>query len=120
MAVPELPLFDARSFTKRLFERVRQGFGYVEIDGVRYPVKNEAQPYAVFDPDGAQSFNKFVTALRQQQDNVERLDAALLGNDGMKEHLDRLDSREAAHHAAQDGRLDALEAAHRPFASGSG
>lgn len=115
--VPELPPFDARSFTKRLHEKVRQTFGYVEVNGVRYPVKNESLPYGVFDPVSSVGFEEFVAALRGQQDVVERHEVQLTDQ---KDHIDRVDSREAAHHAAQDARLDSLEAAHRPFGSGAG
>lgn len=125
MAVKELPPHDALSFTTRLFDRVRKTWGYVEVPDstgklVKYQVKNDSPGYAAFDPAGAGSYNKFVGGLRGLQDDVERVEVALLGDDGIKEHLDRVDARENARHAAVDARLDALEAAHRPFGSGSG
>lgn len=122
LSVPELPPFDARSFTQRLHERVLKGEGFVEVPDAtgavkRYSVQNTSGRYVSFDPAAATSFDKFVIGLRGQQDVVERLDVQA---SDQKEHLDRLDVRESAHHAAQDARLDALEAAHRPFGSGSG
>ena len=123
--VPELPPFDARTFTTRLHERVLKGEGYVEVPDAtgavkRYPVVNTSGRYAAFDPAGPAAFDDFVIGLRGQQDVLERHEVQLNGADGLKEHIDRLDARERAHHAGQDARLDALEAAHRPFGSGSG
>lgn len=93
MTVPELPAFDARSFTKRLHERV------LKADGGAYPV---------FDPASPTGLPVFVDALRKQQDVVERHDVQLGDH---KAHLDSLDAREAAHHQAQAARLTALEEA---------
>lgn len=84
MAVPRLPSFDAKGFSTRL-----KALG----------------EFAVFDQ--FVSWKKGVDGLR---DNVAALDVQLNSVDGLKNHIDRLDAREASHHANQAQRLAAIEA----------
>lgn len=94
MTVPELPLFDSKTFTRRLYERV-----LTPVTGKKY---------AVFNPDSPVGFPVFVDGLRNQQDIVKNHDVQLVDQ---KNHLDQLDERESTHHQAQHVRLAALEEA---------
>lgn len=92
MTKVELTTFDAKSFAKRLYEFIRKP------DGSGYPVFAE------------DSFPPFVGSLRKAVDVVNAHEVQLNGADGIKNHLDRLDAREAAHHTSQAQRLAAIEA----------
>lgn len=96
--VPELPSFDAKA-ANNAWRTIR---------------KPDGSEYQVF---GSESFVKFVQGLRTQQDYVEGHELRIVDLDT---RLSALDTRETTRHAAVDARLDALEAAHRPFGSGSG
>lgn len=96
MSVPRLPAFDAKAFSQRLYDRVRNATG---------------GPYAVFDPvdDAGKPINfpRFVEGLRGLRDNVNTHDIQLrdqkLDIDALRVSTDkRLDSAES--------RLAALEA----------
>lgn len=78
----------------------------------------QGDPYLVFQQESPESWPPFVRWLRGPlRDKVNSL---VEFTSGLKEHIDRVDGRETARHAAVDARLDALEAARRPLGSGSG
>lgn len=95
MSVPELPAFDAKSFTRRLYEAIRKP------DGSAYPA---------LAPEGPTSFPTFVNGLRLQQDNLERHDVQLADHKGdLDLHSEKLASLER-----RVAELEALPTA-RPF-----
>jgi hypothetical protein len=72
-------------------------------------------PYLVFQQESPESWPPFVRWIRGPlRDKVNSL-VTFTGD--LKKHLDQVDSRETARHAAVDGRLDVLEEAVRnpPF-----
>ena len=91
MSVPKLPLFDAKVFAKRLYDRVRRPDG---------------SAYLAFGPD---QFPRFVDGLRVQRDVVASHDVQLADHKvDLDAHTIRLN--------AQADRIAALEAAPRlPF-----
>lgn len=98
--VPKPPAFDAKTFSQRLHERVLTTAG---------------KAYAVFDPvdDNGQPINfpRFVNWTKTLRDHLEALRLGVFGPDGIKNHLDGLDDREAQHHAAQKAEITALKEA---------
>jgi hypothetical protein len=86
--IPKPTPFDAATFQKALDENIRRPDG---------------NPYAVFSQfrDWKISIEKWYESLKSH--NVQ------LGDH--KKHLDQLDAREASHHASQNTRIAALEAA---------
>lgn len=76
--------------------------------------KADGSSYVVFNNN---SYVDFVNWVRGQRDHLEALRIGVFGPQGVKEHLDALDDREATHHAAQAARLTALEdaVANPPF-----
>lgn len=90
--LPNLPAHPAKDFTTRLHERVLSPTG---------------SAYAAFDPTKPTSYLAFINALRKDHDALD--ETRVYANDTNK-HVVAVDAREAAHHAAQDARLDAIEA----------
>jgi hypothetical protein len=91
------PVFDEGTFAKRLYERVLTA--------------TTQQPYAVFKPDFFPKWARWLSG-KGEYDGVGLRDCVnsnALYLDAVKDHLDRLDDREAAHHQAQSQRLSALE-----------
>lgn len=75
-------------------------------------------PYLVFQQESPESWPPFVRWLRGPL--RDKVNALVVRSNDNKNQIDQIDARETARHAAVDGRLDALEAAHRPLGSGSG
>lgn len=76
--------------------------------------KADGSSYAVFNNT---AYVNFIVWVRSLRDHIEALRLGVFGADGVKQHLDALDDREAAHHAAQAARLTAVEdaVANAPF-----
>ena len=93
------PTFDESTFAKRLYERVLTA--------------TTQQPYAVFKPEYFPKWARWIAGKGEYDGSglrdVVNINAIFLNS--VKEHLDRVDDREAAHHAAQSARITALEAA---------
>lgn len=126
MAVtPKPPAFDAEAFDNALDKRVRKTPSTVTVpegavvDGVVKSQKVEVVEGLAAYPS-IQKFAPWKRWVDSLRDSLEALRLGVFGPDGLKNHVDTLDARERAHFATTDGRLDALEAAHRPFGSGSG
>lgn len=96
MSVPRLPAFDAKSFSQRLYERVR---------------KESGGAYSIFDPldDSGKPLNfpRFVQGLRGLRDNVATHDVQLKDQ---KSDIDSLRAMADRRLDAAEGRLAALEA----------
>jgi hypothetical protein len=98
MAFPKISGFDARSFTQRLYERVR--------------TPNNAQ-YPIFNPSGAESFVTFVNSVRAVRDAAA---ATAVFAEDIKNDLDDHKVVDIARHNALSQRVAALEAQHSsPF-----
>lgn len=94
----------AKDFTTRLHQNV---------------TRPDGAPYVVFDPSRPAAYPAMVGDLRR---SVDALNETRIYASDTKEHLDRLDAREAGHHQAQAAAIAELreELGNRPFLSGRG
>lgn len=110
------PTFDAKSFAKRLYERVRQGNGYVEVpaggNAVKAPVLNDSAPYAAFDYENDEGqpigFPNFIAWVRGVRDTVN---ANAVYLDDVKNDLDAHKEADNARHAVIRQDIAELQAA---------
>jgi hypothetical protein len=105
------PAFDDVAFADRLYQRVKQTFGHVQLESGRVPVENESQPYVVFDARNDEGerigFPRFVHWVRALRDVVN---ANALGLDALKLDVDKHESADDIRHKTINDRLAALEA----------
>lgn len=69
--------------------------------------KPDGTEFSVFGSGSYVDFVQWTDALRNE---IEALRVQVNGADGLKKHIDRIDTREASHHAAQAAKIAALEA----------
>lgn len=94
---PRAPAFDAKTFSRRLYERVTQANG---------------SPYAVFDYENDAGdpigFPRFKTWIERLRDSVN---ANAVYLDAVKEDIDTHKAADLARHQSLDARVTALEEA---------
>lgn len=107
------PAFDASTAWSVLRDELRKGDAHVVVDGVKHLVVDEGDEYQVFQDKAFPRWKRWVDGTAEYDGSGLRdtVDANAQYLDAVKNDVDALNDREAAHHAAQAARLTALEAA---------